>query len=150
MSTPSFFEPAGSYLSAGSCTPGADIWVSVHNIGALRVFTAVGVCPPGGVLDCPVLSTQYGGFPDWYTADLWAYPVEQRYCFQDTRAISGGGGGDTTGGTGQIVQFGAPFNLSVDDGLLVGGAIAAAWCVAYAWRAMRAALGTDGYGGEGD
>jgi hypothetical protein len=37
-----------------------------------------------------------------------------------------------------------PFMLSVEDGLLISGAIAAVWAAAWAWRKAASALQTDG------
>lgn len=38
----------------------------------------------------------------------------------------------------------SPFNLSVEDGALLSGAIGGVWCLAWALRAIRSALDTDG------
>jgi hypothetical protein len=37
-----------------------------------------------------------------------------------------------------------PFNLSVEDGALVGGAITAIWAAAWCWRALARTLRSDG------
>lgn len=37
-----------------------------------------------------------------------------------------------------------PFVLSVEDGLLISGAIAAVWAAAWAWKALAAVLRSDG------
>lgn len=37
-----------------------------------------------------------------------------------------------------------PFVLSVEDGLLISGAIAAIWAAAWAWRALARVLSSDG------
>lgn len=38
----------------------------------------------------------------------------------------------------------SPFNLSIEDGFLVAGAVAAAWIGAWCWRALYRVLSDDG------
>lgn len=59
--------------------------------------------------------------------------------------FASGSGGSSSGTT--TVEFGPPFNLSVEDGILVGGAVVGVWLIGFAFRALRGALRDHDYPG---
>ena len=125
-----------------SCPAKALVWYKVVMYG-FDTYYSDGVCPVSGSVVCA-----YNLPTAMYNGTLAAAVGNAGQCFVFAGQASSSGGGGSAAASAPVVEFGAPFNLSVADGGLVGGAIVAVWLAGWAFRALYQSLHGGDYNRE--